>query len=214
MFVSDWMTSKVYTVSPEDSVTEAVNLMKQHKIKHVPVVVDGVVAGIVSDRDIKEFMPSKATTLDMYELHYLISNTKIKDIMKTKVYTTTPDAPIEQAAMLMHDNKVGCLPVCSGGKLAGIVSDWDIFEALVDITGVRHGGLRICMTIEDRPGSIKEVADKIRAEGFSLQSILTSYEKAEPGHRKIVIRTKDGGNFESLEKVLGQNYKNIVIGRG
>lgn len=214
MFVSDWMTSKVYTVSPENSVTEAVNIMKQHKIKHVPVVVDGVVVGIVSDRDIKEFMPSKATTLDMYELHYLISNTKIKDIMKTKVYTTTPDAPIEQAAMLMHDNKVGCLPVCSGGKLAGIVSDWDIFEALVDITGVRHGGLRICMTIEDRPGSIKEVADKIRAEGFSLQSILTSYEKAEPGHRKIVIRTQDGGDFESLEKVLGQNYKNIVIGRG
>lgn len=208
------MTSKVYTVSPEDSVTEAVNLMKQHKIKHVPVVVDGNVAGIVSDRDIKEFMPSKATTLDMYELHYLISNTKIKDIMKTKVYTTTPDAPIEQAAMLMHDNKIGCLPVCAGGKLAGIISDWDIFEALVDITGVRHGGIRIFMTIEDRPGSIKEVADLIRAQGFSLQSILTSYEKAEPGHRKIVIRTKDQGDFESLNKALSKSYKNIVIGRG
>ena len=128
MFVSHWMTRKVYTVTPDESVSDAVNLMKEKKIKHIPVIKDGKLKGIISDRDIKAFTPSKATTLDIYELHYIFAKTKIKDVMNTKVATTTPEKPVEEAAALMYDQNVGCLPVLENGKLVGIISDLSLIH--------------------------------------------------------------------------------------
>lgn len=206
MFVSDWMTRKVFTLSPDDFVSDAVKLMKEKHIKHIPLVKDDRLKGIVSDRDVKEFTPSKATTLDVYELHYLLAKTKMKEIMKTKVTTVTPHTSVEEAAMMMHDENIGCLPVVKGDRLVGIISDKDIYRILVDITGVRHGGHRICVTLEDRSGSIKEVADVIRKHGFMLQSILSSYEGVESGYRRVVIRTKGDGDFKALKDEIEKAF--------
>jgi len=214
MFVSEWMSRKVFTVSPESSISDALTLMKEKKIKHVPVVKDERLKGIISDRDIKEFSPSKATTLDVYELHYLLATSKVKDLMKTKIITTTPDTPVEEAAMLMYDREIGSLPVLDDGKLVGIISDRDIFKVLVDITGVRHGGHRVNLIVEDRPGSVREVADIIREHGFNLQSILTSYEGVEPGYRNVVIRANGSGKFGSLKADLMGAYQGIKIKKG
>ena len=214
MYVSDWMTKKVFTVEPDDYLSDAITLMKEQGIKHLPVVKGGTLRGMISDRDIKEFSPSKATSLDIYELHYIVANTKIKELMRTKVATTTPDTPVEEAAMVMLDRNIGSLPVVEAGCLCGIISDKDIFHALVDITGVRHGGHRIYLTIEDRPGSIREVADIVRRHGFHLQGILTSYEWTREGYRKVVIRTTDMGDFKGLKEDLEDNYKNVQIRRG
>lgn len=214
MFVSDWMTRKVITVSPEDSIADAAKLTKEKGIKHLPVVHGEKLKGILSDRDIKEYVPTKATSLDVYELHYLLAKTKVKEVMKTKVYTTTPDTPIEEAAMLMRDQKIGCLPVIENNKVVGIISDKDIFKVLVDITGVRHGGHRVSVTVEDRPGSVREVADIIRKHGFSLQSVLTSYERVDPGYRNVVIRAKGNGKFGSLKAELMGTYKGVKIKKG
>ncbi|MBS1115083.1 MAG: domain containing protein [Nitrospirae bacterium] len=214
MFVSDWMTRKVITVSPEDSIAEASKLTKEKGIKHLPVVHGEKLKGILSDRDIKEYVPTKATSLDVYELHYLLAKTKVKEVMKTKVYTTTPDTPIEEAAMLMRDQKIGCLPVIENNRVVGIISDKDIFKVLVDITGVRHGGHRVSVTVEDRPGSVREVADIIRKHGFSLQSVLTSYERVDPGYRNVVIRAKGNGKFGSLKAELMGTYKGVKIKKG
>ncbi len=214
MFVSEWMSRKVFTVSPESSISDALTLMKEKKIKHVPVVKDERLKGIISDRDIKEFSPSKATTLDVYELHYLLATSKVKDLMKTKIITTTPDTPVEEAAMLMYDREIGSLPVLDDGKLVGIISDRDIFKVLVDITGVRHGGHRVNLIVEDRPGSVREVADIIREHGFNLQSILTSYERVEPGYRNVVIRANGSGKFGSLRADLMGAYQGIKIKKG
>ena len=214
MFVSEWMSRKVFTVSPESSISDALTLMKEKKIKHVPVVKDERLKGIISDRDIKEFSPSKATTLDVYELHYLLATSKVKDLMKTKIITTTPDTPVEEAAMLMYDREIGSLPVLDDGRLIGIISDRDIFKVLVDITGVRHGGHRVNLIVEDRPGSVREVADIIREHGFNLQSILTSYEGVESGYRNVVIRASGSGKFGSLKADLMGAYQGIKIKKG
>ncbi len=214
MFVSEWMTRKVFTIRPEESVSEAIRIMKEQRVKHLPVVQREGLKGIVSDRDIKEFSPSKATTLDIYELHYLFARAPIREVMKGKVITTTPDAPVEEAAKKMYDNRIGCLPVLEAGRLAGIICEMDIFRALVDITGVRHGGHRIYAKIADRPGSIKEIADIIRKHGFSLQSILTSYEGVREGFRKIVIRTKGTGKFGDLKTELLGTYRDVRIRKG
>lgn len=211
MFVSHWMTRKVYTVSPDDSVTDAVKLMKEKSIKHVPVVKDDKLRGIISDRDIKEYSPSKATSLDMYELHYLLAKGRVKEMMKTKVITTTPGTPVEDAAVTMYDQNIGCLPVVEAGKLVGIISDRDIFRVLIGVTGVRHGGIRVYLTIEDRPGSIKGVADIVRKYGYRLQSILTSYEWVKEGHRRVVIRTKGKGDLKGLREELEAKYKGVSI---
>jgi acetoin utilization protein AcuB len=174
----------------------------------------GRLKGIVSDRDIKEFSPSKATSLDIYELHYLLANTRIREIMEPEVITTTPDTPVEEAAMIMLDADIGCLPVIENGSLCGIISDRDIYHALVDITGIRHGGNRICITIEDRPGSIKEVADIVRKHNFRLQGILTSYEGVKDGYRRVVIRTRGKGDFNRLKAELEGSYRDVQIKKG
>ena len=214
MYVSDWMTKKVFSVSPDDYLSDALSLMKEKGIKHVPVVKNGKLKGIISDRDIKEYSPSKATSLDIYELHYILAKTKIKEMMTTGVITTTSDAPVEEAAMIMLDRSIGCLPVIDEGNLAGIISDKDIYRALVDITGVRHGGNRICVTIEDRAGSIKEVADIVRKYNFRLQGILTSYEGVREGFRRVVIRTQGRGDFNSLKAEIEGTFKSCQIRKG
>jgi acetoin utilization protein AcuB len=213
MFVSDWMTKRVYTVTPDDSIPDAMRLMREHRVKHLPVVREAKIKGILSDRDIRDFSPSGATSLDIYELHYLIAKTKVREIMKAKVITTSPDTPIEEAAIVLYDKNIGCLPAVENGRLAGIVSDRDIFRALIDITGARGGGHRIFVTIEDRPGSIKEVADIIRKHGFRLQSILTSYSHAKEGYRNVVIRTKGRGNFGGISAEL-ETFAGVKIRKG
>jgi acetoin utilization protein AcuB len=214
MYVSDWMTKKVIVLNPDEYLADAIKLMKEHNIKHLPVAKDSKLKGIISDRDIKEYSPSKATALDIYELHYLLANTKITDVMRTKVITTTPDTPIEDAAMVMLEHSLGCLPVIENTLLCGIISDKDIFHALVDITGAKHGGNRVCVTIEDKPGSIRSVADIIRQHGFHLQGILTSYEGVQEGFRKVVIRTTGEGDFVGLKAEIEKTFKACEIRKG
>ncbi len=211
MFVSNWMTRKVVTIGPEEAVSEAMKIMKERGIKHIPVLKGDKLRGIISDRDIKEYTPSKATALDIYELHYLLAKARVKEVMKTRVITTSPETPVEEAAAAMFDNGVGCLPVVEEGRLVGIMSDRDIFRVLIDITGVRYGGLRIYLTMEDRPGSIKDAADIIRAHGFGLQSILTSYELVKEGYRRVVIRTKGKGDLKGLQRELEETYRGVSI---
>ena len=213
-FVADWMTKKVFSVSPDSSISEAAKITREKGIKHLPVLKGKKVVGILSDRDIKEYVPSKATSLDVYELHYLLAKTKVKEIMKKKIYTTAQETPIEEAALVMHSRNIGCLPVIDDGRLVGIISDRDIFQVLVDITGIRHGGHRVSMLIEDSPGSIKDVADIIRKHGYKLQSVLTSYEKVKEGFRNIVIRMKGKGNFKEMKEELEGTYKGVKIRKG
>ena len=215
MHVSDWMTKKVITVAPDDFVSDAVRLIKDKRIKHIPVVKGGRLKGIISDRDIKEYLPSKATSLDVYELHYLLQSTKVKTIMHEKVTTTTPGTPVEEAALRFLESCIGCMPVMEGKELVGIISDCDIFRALVDISGVRHGGHRITVLIKDAPGTIKDATDIVRAAGFNLRSIMTSYEGVKKGMRMLMVRTKgDKGSFAMMKSHLNRNYRQVEIIRG
>lgn len=214
MFVADWMTRQVVTVVPDDSVARAMHLMLERGVKHLPVVRDGAVVGVISDRDIRAYTPSKATALDIYEINYLLAKAKVKDAMGVRLKTTTPETPIEEAALLLLENGIGCLPVVEGGVLVGIISDQDFFRALVDITGARHGGHRVCITVADRPGSIREVTDLIRGHGFNLQGILTSYEKVPQGSRSVVIRTGTEGDFEAMRADLERTDSSVRIKKG
>ena len=214
MFVADWMTKQVVTVVPEDSVSHTLHAMREKGIKHLPVVHDGAVVGVISDRDIKTYSPSTATGLDIYEMNYLLAKATVRDAMGKHLVTTTADTPIEEAALVLFEKNIGCLPVVEGDVLVGIITDRDIFRALVDITGVRRGGHRICVTIADSPGTIREVADIVRRHGFSLRGILTSYEGVPQGSRRLVIRTGTTGDFPALRAELETVYSSVRINQG
>ncbi len=207
MFVSDWMTTKVVTISPNDNIAEAIKVMKERNIRHLPVVDESLkVKGILSDRDIKEYTPSKASTFDIHELNYILFITKVKSIMKRKVLAAPPDLAIEQAAMIMYDHNIGCLPVVDKERLVGIISDRDLFRVLIDITGVRQGGERFSLILKDRPNITKEALDTIKKYGFGLESVLTTYEKVDKGYKRVVVRTKGAGDRKAAEKELTELF--------
>ena len=191
MLVQGWMTTDVITVEEDVSMMKASIIMKEKKIRCLPVVnKKGELVGIVSDRDLKDAAPSKATTLDMYELNYLLSSVKIMDLMTRNLVYVRPDETVEFAAILMLENKISSLPVINHkGALVGIITQTDIFKVLVNIAGVYTGGIQFAFSLEDRPGSIKEAADMIRSYGGRIVSILSTRETAEEGCRNVYVRT-------------------------
>lgn len=211
MFVSDWMTTRVLTVSPETSVSQAIALMKDKRIKHLPVVDDGRLRGVISDSDLKYFIASRCLQSGAGDVKALINATPVKDIMSKTVSSSRPQAPVEEAAKTMHELKISCLPVVSDERVVGIITRSDVYRAFVDITGIRYGGNRIFLSVEDQPGSIREVTDRVRKYGFRLQSILTSYEGAAEGYRKLVVRTKGSGDINGLREELERHHGDVVI---
>jgi len=124
------MTSNPYTISPDATIAEALDIMRSHKVRRLPVVKSGKLVGIVTEREMLEVSPSKATTLSVFELNYLLAKTKVSAVMTKDVITISPDALLEEAALLMRDNTVGALPVVENGKLVGIITETNIFDAL------------------------------------------------------------------------------------
>jgi len=190
MLVQGWMSTDVTTVDEDISMMKASIIMKENKIRCLPVVdKKGKVVGIVSDRDMRDAAPSKATTLDVYELNYLLSSMKIRDIMSKDVVYVKPDETVEFAAILMLENKISSLPVINdNSRLVGIITQTDIFKVLINIAGVYTGGIQFAFSLEDRPGSIKEAADVIRSFDGRIVSILSTGETAEEGRRNVYIR--------------------------
>jgi acetoin utilization protein AcuB len=193
MLVQGWMTTDVITVDEDTSMMKASIIMKEKKIRCLPVVNGkGELAGIVSDRDLRDAAPSKATTLDVYELNYLLSSIKIKDLMTTNLVYVRPDETVEFAAILMLENKISSLPVINNkGSLIGIITQTDIFKVLINIAGVYTGGIQFAFSLEDRPGSLREAADVIREYGGRIISILSTRETAEEGRRNVYIRSSE-----------------------
>ena len=202
MPVQNWMTTDVVSVGPDTSLLKVGKLMKDHHIRRIPVVDDnGQVVGIISDRDVRAASPSKATTLDMYEMHYLLAELKAKNIMTAKPITVKPTDTVEQAALIMLDNKVGGLPVVDdNGRLVGIISDHDVFKALVDITGARMGGLQFAIELPDQPGTARPLFDLLRAHNARLLSVLT-VSNAD-GNRQLFIRVRDLENSKAEQELM------------
>ncbi len=216
MLVREWMTPDVITVDENTSMMKALHIMKENRIRRLPVLSRGKLVGIVSDRDLKEASPSKATTLDVHELYYLLAEIKVKEIMTKNPITIRPEETVERAAVIMLENKISGMPVVnSQGELVGIITQSDIFRAFVNITGIYRGGVQFAFELEDRPGSIKEVADIIREHGGRIVSILSSTDMAAEGYRNVFIRIRnmDPQSLEQLEEALRQKFQVLYMAK-
>jgi len=209
MLIKGWMTTEVITIDEDTSMMKAGQIMKENAISRLPVMRDGKLAGIITDRDIKEASPSKATTLDVHELYYLLSELKVKDIMSRNLITCGPEDTVEKAAVVMLENNVSGVPVVDNtGKLVGIITKGDVFKVLISITGIYRGGVQFAFNLPDKPGTIKQVADVIRAHGARMVSILTSYDSCEEDCRHVFIRIMDmeSDKLAALTKELDENF--------
>ena len=190
MLIRNWMTPEVLTVTPDTSLLKLGKLMRDNGVRRLPVLDNGRVVGIISDRDVRDASPSKATTLDMYEMHYLLAEIKAKDIMTPRPVTIKPTDTVEKAAMIMLDKKIGGLPVVDEkGALVGIISDQDVFKALVNITGVRDGGIQLGMEIANEAGAMRPIFDLLRKHGARILSVLSTNN--QEGQRNIFLRIRD-----------------------
>jgi len=193
MLVANWMTKDVTTITPDRSMMKASKMMKDKSISCLPVVdEDGRLVGIVSDRDVKDASPSKATTLDMHELYYLLSEVKVKDIMTKKVVTIRDDETVEKAAVLMLEGHFGSLPVVDAeNRVVGIMTDTDVFKVLVEITGVYEGGTQFCLQIGTGPGTLSPVLAFLKDHGARIMNIMTHNVPENEGVKNVYIRIRD-----------------------
>lgn len=192
MLVKDWMTKDPVTITDDTSMMKAIHLMKQHRFRRLPVMHGGELVGVVTDRDLKEASPSKATTLDVHELYYLLAELQVKDIMTRNPITVREDDTVEHAAQIMLEHTISGLPVVNAdGRLTGIITQSDVFRAFMHITGIQQGGIQFALKLEDKPGLIKEVVDLLRSRGARFISLLTSTATSEEGYREVYIRVKN-----------------------
>jgi acetoin utilization protein AcuB len=212
MLVKNWMSKNVITVDINDSMEGAMKHLKEHDIRMLPVMKKGKLVGIVTDRDLKKASASDATTLEIHELLYLLTKIKVKDIMTRDVITVPPDYTVEETAQVLEKNRISGVPVVGAdGQLVGTITQTDLFRVLISLTGVGSGGIQFGLQVEDRPGSIKEVADIIRSFGGRMVSILTSYDDVPEGYRKVYIRMRSIERSELQKLVKDLRTKAILL---
>jgi acetoin utilization protein AcuB len=199
MLIRERMTRNPVLCSPDLPVTEAFDLMKKERIRRMPVVDKaGKLVGIVSDKDLLRVTPSPATTLSAYEIPYLLSKVKVSDVMTKKVISVGEDTPIEDAARIMVDNKIGGLPVVTDGNVVvGIITETDIFKTFLELIGARRSGVRITMYVKDVRGELARVAQAVAEVGGNIVA-------------SVEVPGTDSTNYEVLLKVCDAPKEAIV----
>jgi len=207
MLVKNWMSKPVVTISDDASMQDATALLKQHSIRMLPVLKKNKLVGVVTDRDLKKASASDATSLEIHELLYLLMKIKVKQIMTRDPISVPVEWTVEETAELLLRNKISGAPVVDEKEsVVGVITQTDLFKVLISLTGIEIGGIQFAFKIKDQPGSIKEIADIIRAYGGQMVSILSSYDKAPDGYRMVYIRMRniDRPRLTSLQEALVQ----------
>ncbi len=214
-FMREKIQKNPITIAPNASFYEARNLIHEKGVRHLPVVdKNNKLVGIVTDRDIREAAPSDATLLSVQELNYLLGKLKVSSFMtpKDKLITITPDTLIEEAVELMHDHKIGCLPILEGGKLYGIFTETDALDHLVDIFGLKQKGIRLSIALEDKPGTMLGILEVFKKHNVNIISIVSPSFMVE-GKRIAAIRVKTESYKDLVSDLEKGGYDVLSIGK-
>jgi acetoin utilization protein AcuB len=209
MLVGERMTNLVLTVSPEESVQEALVSMRKEHIRRFPVVdKKGKLVGIVSESDLLNASPSEATSLSVWEISYLVSKITVERVMTKDVITVTEDTPIEEAARIMADKKIGALPVMKGEKLVGIITETNLFRIFLELLGARCEGVRVSFIVKDVPGKFAEIATAVRDVGGNIVAFVKTAGDA-PGYGQITMKVQDVP-LEKLSKAIWPTLEKVI----
>lgn len=204
MYVKNRMTKNPITVAVNASITDAVALMREKNLKRVLVVDGDKVVGILTQSDIQKVSPTKATSLSIFEINYLLSNLTVEDSMTKNPIVIESNSLLEEAAVIMRENRIGTLPVVENGKLVGIITESDIFDAFIDLLGFKDLGSRITIEARDVPGAMANIAEVFKSFNFNITHI--AVYRGE-GTSDVVIRS-NAVDTADLEKILTEHgYK-------
>lgn len=204
MYVRDYMSVNPITVEPQDTVGDALERLKDHSVRRLPVVSKGKLVGLVTKTDLIKASPSPATSLSIHEINYLFPKIKIKDIMTTDLITVSPDTAIEEAAVIMRENKFGTLVVVNKGKLVGLITESDLFKAFIDVFGFDRPGIRINVEFEDEVGELGKLATLISSMGIYIISLVMTYSR--DGRVNGVLRLKTDQKDQVVEALKQKGY--------
>lgn len=200
MAVKDFMTSKVIYVSPDTTVAHASDKMKAQDLRRLPVIENDRLVGLVTEGTMADATPSKATSLSIYEMNYLLNKTKIRDIMIRDVITVSQDASLEDAIYIMMKHKVGVLPVVDNDQLYGIITDRDIFKAFLEVSGYGEEGLRLNILLNDTIGSLEKVVRVISDANLNIHRTVVANHKS--GKTLVEIQIQGQADTQALQKAL------------
>ncbi len=170
MFVGQRMSRPVISVKPDMPIHDALDLFKREHIRRAPVIKDGKLVGIVTQTDLLNASPSPVTSLSIWEIHYLLAKLTVSEIMTKEVITINEKTPIEEAARIMADNKIGGLPVMSDDHVVGMITETDLFKVFLELLGARESGLRVTLSVKDQPGELLKITQAIAALGGNFIS--------------------------------------------
>jgi len=197
------MTPDPVTVAMDTPVSEAIQMLEENRFRRLPVLdEDGMLVGIVTERELQAAMPSRATSLSTHELNYILMKAKVGDILpKRKLITIDADEPLEEAALLMRNNKVGAVPVLSAGELVGIITETNLFDAFIDIMGLREPGYRLEADIKGNPpGVLGQIASIIGKHGGNISHVSCDVSNADMA--MLVLRFSREADIEAIVKDL------------
>lgn len=200
MAVKDFMTSKVIYVSPDTTVAHASDKMKAQDLRRLPVIENDRLVGLVTEGTMADATPSKATSLSIYEMNYLLNKTKIRDIMIRDVITVSQDASLEDAIYIMMKHKVGVLPVVDNDQLYGIITDRDIFKAFLEVSGYGEEGLRLNILLNDTIGSLEKVVRVISDANLNIHRTVVANHKS--GKTLVEIQIQGQADTQALQNAL------------
>jgi len=206
MLAQDYMTKAVVTAHPDDLVVDVRKMMQDEGVRHVPIVEDGGLVGIVSLNSLRDAAPSKATDLSVHEVNFLLSKMVIKDVMKKDVQTCGPDAHVEDVARIMQTRRIGAMPVVKDGKLKGMLTNDDMFRILMKILGMEGPGKRITMELERGRGELLvDIVKAVKSRGKFIKSLL-SIESPRPGRQTVLLHLDPSDMTEVLDDLREQGF--------
>ena len=193
MAVKDFMTRKVVYISPNTTIAHAADMMREQKLHRLPVIENDQLVGLVTEGTIAEASPSKATSLSIYEMNYLLNKTKVGDVMILDVVTISQFASLEDATYLMLKNKIGILPVVDNEQLYGVITDRDIFKAFLEVSGYGEEGVRLRFVTENKVGVLEQIIRLLVEENLNISNTVNIPRK----DGKIIIEVQLAGNIDT-----------------
>ena len=207
MLVGQRMARPVITITPDLPITEALSLLKRSDIRRAPVVKRGKLVGIVTIADIMNASPSQATSLSIWEVNYLVSKITVKDVMTKDVVTVPEDMPIEDAARLMADTRIGGLPVMRGKEIVGMITETDLFKIFLEMMGAREIGVRASFLVPNQAGELAKVSKLIFKNGGNILALGT-FSGESPSNTLVTLKV-EGIQPDALRTLLEPNVLEI-----
>ena len=211
MLVGERMTKRPIITAPDTPIEEALKVMRESKVRRLPVLDKaGKLVGIVAEKDLLYVSPSPATSLSIHELHYLISKIKVQSVMTEDVITVTEYTPLEEAARIMADNKIGSLPVMRDGKLVGIITETDLFCIFLELLGAREKGIRLTMLVPEQANTLATITREIAEMGGNIVSLGT-FLGEDPTNRLITAKVTEVGKDELVSAMEAMGMEVVDV---